>query len=392
MVNNKTKSLYVVSPTLNQVTILFDADEIFPYIYKMITTAKQSIDIEMYLLEGKIGQKIIELLQEQAQRGVLVRIIYQPPSSLELYQKIMRFLHTIGIKNRAKHYQTFYQILQSNKLIHVADFPLHLFKRKLTFKMAHNKTLIIDDKEAIAGGMNFASITEKNHDVMVAVQGPIVWEMKKVFEYNWSLAGGENLMSSINEYDSDFQFKNTEKLVWMTYHVTMPYLENTKEFLLSKIRSVKKRILLEMYLLSDQDLINELISTYNRGIEIRILLDANRLPLEFDLAGFPNKAAIHKLLKAKIPVKIYRCAPGQEMHMKLALFDNDEVMVGSTNWTFASFNANSESCFFIRGKHVFENFRTRFEEDWTQNSNTVVPLTFIEKIISTGFTLLNRVY
>ncbi|NOY77552.1 MAG: DUF1669 domain-containing protein, partial [Calditrichaeota bacterium] len=239
------------------------------------------------------------------------------------------------------------------------------------------------------GGMNFASITEKNHDVMVAARGPVVREVQKVFDRNWELAGGTTLSPSLEKQNAGYPPADPGEGVWIQYLVTMPYLENTRAFLLSKIKNARKRILLEMYLLSDPALITGLIGAFKRGIDVRVLLDANRLPLEFDLGGFPNKAAIQKLLRENIPVRLYRCAPGQEMHMKVALFDDDEVVVGSTNWTYASFAANSESCFFMKGKSVFEKFRALFEEDWTRNSLPAAPLNFKEKIIAAGF---NRVY
>ncbi len=102
-----------------------------------------------------------------------------------------------------------------------------------------------------------------------------------------------------------------------------------------------------MYLFTDPELISVTIAAARRGLEVRVLLDANRLPLELDLHGFPNKKTIHRLTNANIPIRVYCCEPGQEMHMKVALFDEDKVILGSTNWTRGSFTVNSENCFFI---------------------------------------------
>ncbi|NOX87800.1 MAG: radical SAM protein [Calditrichaeota bacterium] len=389
----ETNAFYNAAPSLNKVKILVDAKEIFPFVYRALSSAERSIDLEMYLLEGKIGENVIRLLRNKAAEGIRVRLLYHPPSSLEAYRKIMSFLHSVGLKTRAVSYKTFYRDLKTNNSIRVADFPLHLFKPKFALKMAHNKLLIIDDACAVLGGMNFASITEKNHDVMIAVRGPVVSEMKKVFEQNWKLATGSSSSHAGSENPvKNFDLLNSGQTALVKFLVTMPYLENTREFLLSKIKNAKKRIWLEMYLFSDSRLIAEIINARKRRVEIKALLDANRLPLEFDLGGFPNKATVQKLLSAKIPVRIFRCEAGQEMHAKLVLFDDDEIVVGSTNWTYASFTANSESCVFIKSQPVFEKFREIFETDWELRSEPAEPLTTKEKIISAGFRLFNRVY
>ncbi len=64
---------------MNAVQILEDAEQIFPAVYRMIATAEKRIFLEMYLLEGEIGLRIIRQLREKAAQGVDVRLLYQPP-------------------------------------------------------------------------------------------------------------------------------------------------------------------------------------------------------------------------------------------------------------------------------------------------------------------------
>lgn len=383
---------YNTKPSLNNVQVLVDTDEIFPYVFNMISNAQKSIRMEMYLLEGKIGKYVIDLLLQKAENGVEVQLIYQPPANLDIYKKIMKFLNRLGLKNRAINYITFNETLSADNHIQVAPFPLHLFRRKVALKMAHNKILIVDGKEAMIGGMNFASITERNHDVMVVARGAIVHEMEKVFQYNWQLSNGAHRISYLpDQKEMDAQTDQSD-IAWVSYLVTLPYLENTKAFLLKQIKNARKRILIEMYLFTDPELTSAIIAAAKRGLEVRVLLDANRLPLEFDLHGFPNKKTIHKLIKANIPVRIYRCEPGQEMHTKVALFDEDKVIVGSTNWTRGSFTANSESSFFIKSKVIHKKFKQIFEKDWNEKSDIPQPLSIAEKNLAAGMRLIDNLY
>jgi phosphatidylserine/phosphatidylglycerophosphate/cardiolipin synthase-like enzyme len=331
---------------LNKVQLLVDADEIFPYVYNMISQAEESIHLEMYLLEGEIGQRVVDLMRQRANAGVKVRLIYQPSASIEVYNRIMLLFNRLGLKNRAISYIIFSGATNNENGIQVAPFPLGLFRRKASVKMAHNKVLIVDSKEAMVGGMNFGSITEHNHDVMVVVRGPIVQEMEKVFGYTWQLASGNRIISEVQDCDDGEYRKDQSDLVWVSYRITHPHLENTKSFLLQQIKEARKRILVEMYLFIDSELVSAIIEAAGKGLEVRVLLDGNPLPLDLDLHGFPNKRIIQRLMKANVPVRVFCCEPGQEMHMKVALLDDDKIVVGSTNWTKGSFTSNSESCFF----------------------------------------------
>ena len=377
--------------SVNAVQILEDAEQIFPAVYRMIAAAENRIFLEMYLLEGEIGLRIIRQLREKAAQGVDVRLLYQPPVTLIAYKKFLRLLKRVGLKTRPQAYRTFSEQDFKETGIRVAPFPLRRFAKKTPLKMAHAKVLLMDGRQGMIGGMNFASITERNHDVMVRVRGPIVAEMEDFFLRNWRLAVSEPEPPSPSQPE-DFHSLEDEHVARVGYFVTLPYLENTKALILDQIRTAQKRVLVEMYLLSEPRILADLMAAHRRGIDVRVLLDANRLPLELDLKGFPNKRAIGKLLKAGLPVRVYRCLPGQEMHLKMALFDDDRALIGSTNWTVASFTANSESCFFIHSAAVNKRLRAMFERDWQQKSDPPDALTRGDRLIAAVLGLFESFY
>ena len=80
------------------------------------------------------------------------------------------------------------------------------------------------------------------------------------------------------------------------------------------------------------------------------------------------------------------------MHMKLALFDDDSVVVGSTNWTTGSFSSNSESCFHIQGASVHKRFRDIFEHDWAHKSTPATRLTRTERTVSSLISIIDWIY
>jgi phosphatidylserine/phosphatidylglycerophosphate/cardiolipin synthase-like enzyme/radical SAM superfamily enzyme YgiQ (UPF0313 family) len=400
LVNSQTKDSvinseifsYNTTPTTNKLRVLIDAQEIFPYVNRMISRARKRIYMEMYLLEGEIGKTILNLLEQKAKEGIETKVLYQSPSSFNYYTKFMSLLHKLGIKSRIKQYQTYQNIQNDNGKIDFGSFPLHLFSTRWPLKMAHNKLLIIDGQEVMLGGMNFASITQNNHDVMVVAQGPIASEIEKVFSTNWNLACGNQYNFNENNQCATQLKTNQNGEALVQYLVTLPYLKNTKAFLLEQIYHAEKRICVEMYLLSDSDLISALIDANRKGCKVQVILDANRLPLELNLHGFPNKRAAHLLLQAGIPVRIYQSLDGQEMHMKMALFDGHKIFLGSHNWTYGSFIFNSEGSFFIQSRSVFAKCLNLFEEDWYEHSHPARILNRSERFIAHGIGLIEHFF
>jgi cardiolipin synthase A/B len=387
-----TPPFYDATESRNEIRLLVDATDVLPRVFEMISHARLRICLEMYLLEGEIGERVCETLCRRAREGVAVRILYQPPGSLAAYQKLMRGLSQVGLKSRITEYRTCYEILDSEERIQVRSYPLHLFPGRWGLRMAHGKVLIIDGTEAMTGGVNLASITEHNHDVMLTVHGPVANEMEKVFAHSWRLAKGEDFRLDASNCQRFPGVEEKPELAWVRYLVCVPHLENAKGHLLSEIRAAKRQLWVAMFLFTDEDLVGAVIAASRRGVDVRVLLDANRLALELDLHGFPNKVTIQKLMRAAVPVRVFVAEPGQEMHMKVALFDDHRAVVGSTNWTTGSFRFNSEGCLAIRRGAVQETLRALFQEDWETRSVPASALSAVERIVARGLKALSGLY
>lgn len=110
---------------------------------------------------------------------------------------------------------------------------------------------------------------------------------------------------------------------------------------------------IEMYLFTSNDVYDALERAQERGVKIRVLLEAEPM----DNA---NDAMYHKLAAAGIPVKLYS---GERLHAKFVIRDGREVLVGSHNFSYSALNKNREASVIVSGA-VVQEFIAVFEEDW----------------------------
>ena len=84
----------------------------------------------------------------------------------------------------------------------------------------------------------------------------------------------------------------------------------------------------------------ELIKSAKKGIKITLILDGKKYK--------ENKDFTNELKNNGIKVFIAK----EKMHMKVAIFDNNTLIIGSSNWTKESFEENHESILITDDKKI----------------------------------------
>lgn len=105
-----------------------------------------------------------------------------------------------------------------------------------------------------------------------------------------------------------------------------PYID-CKIPIINLISSSKASIRLAMYAINDPDIVNALIASKVRGVDVQIITDASMS------SNNRQKAAIIKLKAAGVLVYIGRSLKHNLIHTKFAVFDSSIVEEGSFNWT-----------------------------------------------------------
>jgi len=122
-----------------------------------------------------------------------------------------------------------------------------------------------------------------------------------------------------------------------------------------KIYVDREVIDIEVYILTDQDVIKALQRAETRGVEVRIILDPNQTS---------NLKNVDQLKNRGVEVKWYPVTKPAQMHRKVAIFDKKKVFLGSTNWTHNGFTKNCEISLFLDDSQAVAKIEEIFARDW----------------------------
>lgn len=121
------------------------------------------------------------------------------------------------------------------------------------------------------------------------------------------------------------------------------------------IKKAKRRIDIAVFFLTHKHIAEDLIAAHQRGVKVRVVIDAT---------AARNEYTKHELLRAAgIPVKVENW--GGKMHMKAAAIDGQVVIAGSMNWTSSGEYNNDENTLLVHSGTHAKQFHTFFDALWT---------------------------
>ena len=120
------------------------------------------------------------------------------------------------------------------------------------------------------------------------------------------------------------------------------------------LQSAQKTIDIAIFFLTHKYLTADLIHAHQRGVTVRVIIDAT---------GAKNEYTKHEILRAAgIKVKVENW--GGKMHAKAVVVDGKTVVLGSMNWTSAGERSNDENTIKIQSPRVAAEFGSYFEMLW----------------------------
>ena len=147
-----------------------------------------------------------------------------------------------------------------------------------------------------------------------------------------------------------------------------------RDAVLKELKSAKKEIDVAMYILTDRELSNALISARRRGVNVRVLLDGKSA----EEIGYSKH---HFLSERNINVKLdnthRRYGDKYEgiMHNKFAIIDNETLITGSYNWTHSAEKLNDENLLIIKeDEKLIGKFTDKFTQLWNRGKILPEPL------------------
>ncbi len=121
------------------------------------------------------------------------------------------------------------------------------------------------------------------------------------------------------------------------------------------IRSSRKSIEIEMYVFTDETLVQELADAQKRGVDVRIIIEARVESSSLD-------TIVAALRDGGVSVR-WASTQFALTHAKTMIIDGKKVLVGSINFSKAAQNKNREAAAILEGKEV-ASYSAIFAKDW----------------------------
>jgi cardiolipin synthase A/B len=300
----------------SQVTTYTYGADLYRDMIRAIDEAKDRILIETFIWkDDDTGRRFKEALNEAANRGVQVFVIYDGFANLVVPRSFFRF----------------------HPDIHVFRFPVirpsFLVKTLRSTGLDHRKVLVVDDHTGFVGGYNIGSLYATEwRDTHLRLIGPSVWDLRRAFVNVWN----DHAAGSLPE------IPHTAPEVW---EPRIRAVNNIPSNLVFPIRGVyldaidraQDHIYVTMaYFIPDQQILRALVGASRRGVDVRLILpeDSNHI-----LSDWLSRGFYRSLLEEGVTILLYRNAM---IHAKTATIDGSWSTVGSANIDRLSLTGNYE--------------------------------------------------
>ena len=148
----------------------------------------------------------------------------------------------------------------------------------------------------------------------------------------------------------------------------------TRDAILGEIKNAGNEINVAMYVLTDRELSNALVSAKERGIKVKVLLDGKSA----EEIGYSKH---HFLRERNVDVKLdaahktYGKKYEGIMHNKFAIIDNKTLITGSFNWTHSAEKLNDENLLIIKeDPGLIRKYIDKFSKLWNRGNTVNKPV------------------
>lgn len=314
----------------NTVEPLLNGDEAYPQMCAAIAAARKEVLIQSYIFNNDSAGKLFEEpLRQAVKNGAKVRVLidgvglhYSKPDIARLMRRIE------GV--------TFSVFLPSRKPVSLPFVNLR----------NHRKLMVIDGQTAFFGGMNVAegNLLKNNPkepiaDVTFKVRGPVIRQIERVFEDDWTFSGKKRFTPA-EVHATEACDPSKPGCIACRIIPDGPDRDYGKIelLLLGALACAQKSVsIVTPYFLPDSNMLDALILAAMRGVQVEVIIPQKSNIFGMDWAMQANFA---RLLEKG--VRIYRAQPPFD-HSKLMVMDDAWSFVGSSNWDVRSFKLNFET-------------------------------------------------
>jgi cardiolipin synthase len=330
----------------NQITFLAEGEKTFDAIEADIAKARHHVNLEYYIFRpDETGIRLLQLLAEQARKGVQVRLLYDAVGSSKLKGRHLAELRRAG--GRAESF-----------------LPLFSLRRPFSVNFrTHRKIIVIDDQIGFVGGRNVGNEYRSGrsdwgvwHDAHLRLEGPAVHRLQEVFAEDWMFAAEEDV-TTLAEYFTPFERPGKTR-VQVLDSGPDGEPEIIHRILFQAIVSARSSIdIVTPYFVPDTAIVVALQNAALHGVRVRLLVPKKNDSL---IVGWAARSYYPEMLQAGVQVHLF--TPGMH-HAKLAVVDNRWAYVGTANMDIRSFRLNFEVGVALYDPDIARRITTYFETE-----------------------------
>lgn len=290
---------------------------------KHIQNSKKSIDIAIYGYED--NPTITKALKDAKTRGVRIRFIYD---------------EAVNPGN------TFYK--GNNIIAQIADVSKS-DRYCDGAKLMHNKFIIFDNYTVFTGSMNFSPAGLSGYDVnnVIIINSD---DISKLYtdEFEQMLSG--KFHNAKQKHITNNKFRLGESVIEVYFSPQYKQVDRIVQI----INGAKKNIYAPTYLITHKNIANALINARNRGIDVKMILDAN--------SATTQNSKNTLLRDSNVAIKLENYAG--KLHSKALIIDESYIILGSMNFSNSGENKNDENTVIIQNHHLATNYKNFFNYLW----------------------------
>ncbi|NGY05866.1 cardiolipin synthase ClsB [Solimonas terrae] len=332
----------------HRVALLENGEQFYPRVLDAIAAAEREVLLETFILfDDPAGQPLQRAVIAAARRGVSVQMTLDGWGSATLPADFIAPMIEAGVR------------------IHIYDPVKWRFGRRTRiFRRLHRKLIVIDQRIAWCGGINFSHDHLRSYgehskqDYALEVEGPVVADIYRAMlvmlprtarpAWQWlrrrqrpaqaapvaSTRAGKALAAFLIR-DNGLHRADIERIYRLG------------------IRAAKRQIVIaNAYFFPGYRLLRDLRRAARRGVDVRLILQGNP---DMQWVQWAANTLHDYLLRAGVRIYEYCERP---MHAKVALIDDDWVTVGSSNLDPLSLFLNLEANVVVRDAELATTLHT----------------------------------
>ena len=304
----------------NHIQLIDRYDDVFDALVADIDAAERSVHLLVYIFaDDAAGTRVAEALGRAVQRGVEVRVMFDPVGSHHWRRGTRRLLRRQGIEFREA-------------------LPWRFIRWRVRRDMRnHRKLFVIDSRIGYAGSQNIVAKDFRpgvvNRELVARVAGPVVAALDAVVRADWSLETDEppkrppmlpepagSAQAQLLPSGADYRLEGFESLIVWQIH-----------------EARERVVIVAPYFIPDEDLIGALRTAVARGVTVDIVLSR---VVDQRLVNLSQSSYYDGLLSSGVRIHLYRRFL---LHAKNVCIDGRMAIVGSSNVDLRSFQLNQEA-------------------------------------------------